>query len=161
MTSKTEPKPDNADVIYAFFNEIGIIGQLSSTVFRRTLPDGMTMAQFGVLNHFVRLGGERTPAQLAASFQVTKGAMTNTLQRLDAKGHITIATDTADRRRKIVTITEDGRTVRNQAIAALASPLKQLAGAFDVDEIEAALPFLRQVRAYLDEARNAEDFPAS
>jgi len=161
VTPKNDPKLDSAEVIYDFFNEIGIIGQLSGTVFRRTLPDGMTMAQFSVLNHFVRLGRAHTPAQLAASFQVTKGAMTNTLQRLDAKGHIAIATDKVDRRRKIVTITDAGRITRNQTIAALASPLKHLAEAFEPDDIEAALPFLRKVRAYLDEARNSEDFPTS
>ena len=39
-----------------------------------------------VLNHFARLGGEKTPAQLARVFHVTKGAMTNTVGRLDAAG---------------------------------------------------------------------------
>jgi len=78
--AESESRDENGSALYAFFNEIGIINQLFSTAFRRALPDGMTSAQFTVLNHFARLGGERTPAQLAASFQVTKGAITNTLQ---------------------------------------------------------------------------------
>ena len=72
--------------VFRLFNEIGIISQLSGTILARVLPHGLSMAQFGVLNNFVRLGGERTPAGLAEAFQVTRGAMTNTLTRLEAQG---------------------------------------------------------------------------
>ncbi|MBL4863409.1 MAG: MarR family transcriptional regulator, partial [Rhodobiaceae bacterium] len=123
MTSKTEPKPDSAEAIFMFFNEIGIIGQLSGTMFRRALPEGMTMSQFSVLNHFSRLGGERTPARLAAAFQVTKGAMTNTLQRLEAKGYVTIEMDKADRRRKLVRATVQGLAICKETITAFSGPL--------------------------------------
>ena len=70
------------------FNEIGIISQLSSNRLERVLPEGMSVAQFSVLNHLVRLGGSWAPSRLARAFQVTKGAMTNTLQRLEAQGLI-------------------------------------------------------------------------
>lgn len=149
---------ETADLVYAFFNEIGIISQLSGTTMRRALPEGMTMAQFTVLNHFARLGGERTPAQLAASFQVTKGAITNTLQKLESKGHVKIVTDDADKRRKRVTITEAGLKVRNAAITALAAPILQLADRLDVAGMATTLPVLQKIRAELDEARTAEDF---
>jgi len=159
VTSKTAPKPDSAEAIFMFFNEIGIIGQLSGTMFRRALPEGITMAQFSVLNHFSRLGGERTPARLAAAFQVTKGAMTNTLQRLEAKGYVTIDIDEADRRRKLVRATEKGLAVCAETITAFAGPLGEFGKALGGDDIEAALPFLQKVRKFLDEARNSEDFP--
>ncbi|PCJ69333.1 MAG: MarR family transcriptional regulator [Rhodobiaceae bacterium] len=158
MTSKTAPNPDSAEAIFMFFNEIGIIGQLSGTMFRRALPEGMTMAQFSVLNHFSRLGGERTPARLAAAFQVTKGAMTNTLQRLEAKGYVTIEIDKADRRRKLVRATEKGLGVCTETITAFAGPLREFGKALGGEDIEAALPFLQKVRKFLDEARNSEDF---
>ena len=160
MTSSKKPGDDAAltALVYEFFNEIGIIAQLSGTMMRRALPDGMTMAQFTVLNHFARLGGERTPAQLAASFQVTKGAITNTLQRLEAKNHITIKPDETDRRRKLVTLTDEGLKTRNETIAALATPGRQLSQTLDMEGLRTALPFLQKVRAQLDDARTAEDF---
>src|SRR3712207_5255456 len=63
------PMPHRADqdpLAFRVFNEIGIIEQLSRTMFERVMPDGLTVPQFSVLNHFVRLGGERSPAQLAS-----------------------------------------------------------------------------------------------
>jgi DNA-binding MarR family transcriptional regulator len=149
---------ETADLIYTFFNEIGIIGQLSGTALRRALPAGMTMAQFTVLNHFARLGGRRSPAQLAASFQVTKGAITNTLQKLETKDHIRIETDKTDKRRKLVSLTDAGLQVRNEAIAALTAPMSQLAEQLDIAGMKEALPFLQKIRAELDTARTEEDF---
>lgn len=160
MTNNTErqSQPDPSSVLYTFFNEIGIIGQLSSTAFRRALPKGMTSAQFTVLNHFARLGGERTPAQLAASFQVTKGAITNTLQKLEEKGYVAITADTADRRRKLVTATEAGLAKREETLISLYPVLAQMVEDLDIAEVEAALPFLQKMRAYLDRARDETDF---
>ncbi|MEQ9144215.1 MAG: MarR family transcriptional regulator [Parvibaculaceae bacterium] len=155
MTDKKAAQPsDAASLVFTFFNEIGIIAQLSGTALRRALPDGMTQAQFGVLNHFARLGGERTPAELATAFQVTKGAMTNTLQRLEANGLITVQTDPADKRRKIVKATAKGLKTRETTLASVAPLLTRVAQDLPLADLEAALPTLRQVRAYLDTARN-------
>ena len=160
MTDKAESESpeENGSTLYAFFNEIGIINQLFSTAFRRALPDGMTSAQFTVLNHFARLGGARTPAQLAASFQVTKGAITNTLQKLEEKGYVAIATDPKDRRSKIVTATDKGLSMRDETLAATTPALAQMVEELDVSKIKAALPFLQQVRIHLDKARDEIDF---
>ena len=107
--------------LFALFNEIGIVNQLASTRFERALPEGLTVSQFSVLNNFVRLGGTRSPSQLAEAFQVTKGAMTNTLEKLKAKGCVSIKPDPADGRAKVVTITRKGAALREKAIRA-ASP---------------------------------------
>jgi hypothetical protein len=58
-----------------------------------------------VLNHCVRLGDNRTPAELAAAFQVTRATLTSTLQRLEAKGFIRMARDPRDGRSKRVLLT--------------------------------------------------------
>ena len=73
-----------------------------------------------VLNHFARLGGEKTPAQLARIFHVTRGAMTNTLQRLDAAGFIHIRPDWDDARRKWVSLSPAGQAARDRAVLAIA-----------------------------------------
>ena len=71
-------------IAYGFFNEIGIIGQLSSNQMQRAMPHDLTQSQFSVLNWFVRVDTQATPGRLAKAFQVTKGAMTNTLHKLKA-----------------------------------------------------------------------------
>lgn len=133
--------------------EIGIIGQLSSAALERSLPDGMSRAQFGVLSHFMRRGGAESPARLAAAFQVTKGAMTNTLQRLEAQGFVRIDEDARDGRRKLVSLTPAGARAYEAGIAAVRPQMDGLRGAFTEAEFEAAVPFLRALRIWFDENR--------
>ena len=78
---------------FRVMNEIGIIDQLGSTLFERSMPFGLTLPQFVVLNHFVRVGGHRSPVELASAIQVTKATMTSTLQRLERKGFVTSEPD--------------------------------------------------------------------
>jgi len=133
--------------------EIGIISQLTNAMLERDLPAGMSAAQFGVLSHFMRRGGEDSPARLAAAFQVTKGAMTNTLQRLEAQGFVLIVGDPEDGRRKRVSLTPAGAAAYQAAVLAVGPRISQMRGAFTDAEFTAALPFLRALRMYLDENR--------
>jgi DNA-binding MarR family transcriptional regulator len=115
----------------------------------------MSVAQFTVLNHFVRLGLETSsPSRLASAFQVTKGAITNSLHRLVALGFATSEPDPADARGKIVRITAAGRAARETAIQALAPRMQALAAQIDIAELEAILPTLERFRRVLDAARN-------
>ena len=73
------------------------------------------MAGFGVLNHFARLKASRARARrkLARAFQVTKGAMTYTLQQLEALKYVKIEADPDDARAKIVRVTKAGARARD------------------------------------------------
>ena len=138
-----------------FLNEIGIISQLSGNAFERALPDDMTLPQFSVLNHFQRLGGEWTPLRLSRAFQVTKGAMTNTLAHLERKGFVAVRPNEKDGRSKQVSLTETGSAAHRRALQAAAPLLDELLGEFPAGELAAALPLLEHMRAWLDEKRNA------
>lgn len=146
-------REDGAAAYFRLFNEIGIIAQLSGNKLERVLPEGMSLAQFSVLNHFCRLGGAWSPTRLAAAFQVTKGAMTNTLQRLEAQGLVSVRPDGDDARAKVVEITDAGRAAREAAVQATVPILAQLAGLVPLADVKAALPFLEFVRKTLDENR--------
>jgi DNA-binding MarR family transcriptional regulator len=144
-------------VTFRVFTEIGIISQLASTAFQRVLPEGMSMAGFSVLNHFVRLNKDgETPTRLARAFQVTKGAMTNTLQRLEALGCVTIEPDPRDGRGKVVRITDAGRRMRENAIRTLRPRMRSVLEFVDFEELSAILPTLAKLRATLDMARDVE-----
>ncbi|GBF56976.1 multiple antibiotic resistance protein MarR [Candidatus Phycosocius bacilliformis] len=148
------PKPDFQSLAFQFFNEVAIIDQLGNTRLERVLPDGLSIAGFGLLNHFVRLDlHHETPSQLAKAFQVTKGAMTNTIQRLAAKGWIEIEAAPEDGRSKRVKITQAGRATRDAALASLVPSLNQLAELIDGDDIAALLPSLMKIRTILDTNR--------
>lgn len=140
---------------FRIFNEIGIIDQLAGTMFERSLPRGMTRAQFGVLNHFVRLGHEgRSPAQLASALQVTRATMTSTLARLAKAGLVTIDPDPADGRGKLVSLTAAGREMRAAGLAAVAPLLPMVDTILTTDEQAALLPLLVKTRQALDKLRD-------
>jgi DNA-binding MarR family transcriptional regulator len=135
------------------FTEIGIIGQLSSNRLERVLPTGMSISQFSVLNHLVRLGGQWAPSRLARAFQVTKGAMTNTLQRLEGQRLVRIVPDPNDARAKLVEITDVGRKMQDRCVRATATVMGDLIKLVPPDDVRLALPFLERVRKTLDENR--------
>ncbi len=149
-------KKDRDPEIFQFFNEIGIIEQLARARLESALPDGLKISQFTLLNHFVRLQGEWSPARLAAAFQVTKAAMTNTLQRLESRGLVTIKADPNDGRAKLVSLSPAGRKVREQCLRDLLPLFEDMQSQFGDQDFSSALPFLGKVRKFLDEHRFAD-----
>lgn len=139
--------------LLALFTEIGIIDQLGRAATERALPRGMTTAQLGLLNHFVRLGGEWSPARLARAFQVTKQTMTSTLARLEAAGFVAIRPDPADGRAKLVSLAPAGRTAHADAMRRLGPALALAADGLPPGLVEGLLPGLEALRRALDARR--------
>ena len=146
-------EPTNDPPAFRLFTEIGIIEQLARNRLERGLPDGLKMAQFGVLNHLVRLGGQWSPARLASAFQVTKGAMTNTLQRLEKQELVLVEADPDDGRAKLVSLTEAGREMRARCVQSVGPLFSELSRELTDQDIAAALPVLERLRKYLDSHR--------
>ncbi|WP_238366407.1 MarR family winged helix-turn-helix transcriptional regulator [Mesobacterium pallidum] len=132
------------------FSEILTAEQLLRTRLSKALPKGMEISHFSVLNHLARAGTERSPAQLARSFHVTRGAMTNTLGRLEAAGFVHIRPDWDDARKKLVAISPAGRAARDAALQSIEPMVSELMEELGADKVRAALPILREVRAKLE-----------
>jgi len=139
----------NDPLAIALFSEIAATDQMARTRFSRALPKGMELSHFTVLNHFAHLGGEKTPAQLARIFHLTKGAMTNTLSKLETAGYVHIRPDWDDARRKFVSISPAGRAARDEAVRAIAPVFDDAVESLGSENIRAALPFLRDLRMLL------------
>lgn len=147
-------QPETGPALFRFFNEIGIIAQLSGHAIERVLPHELKMAHFSVLNHLARLGGEPSLVEIARAMQVTKGAMTNTIARLEQRGFVAVTPDSRDRRSKRVRLTEAGLEARDNAVASVAPELLELAKNVSAPDMIEALPLLEKVRRYLDENRS-------
>ncbi|GAB4381835.1 MAG: MarR family transcriptional regulator [Albidovulum sp.] len=145
MADQSEP------LAVALFSEVFMADQLARNRISRALPKGMEISHFSVLNHLAHVNGERSPAQLAEAFHVTRGAMTNTLAKLEWAGHIHIRPDWDDARRKFVSISPAGRAARDAAVAAIAPILNEVVAAVGAARVRAALPVLREVRRRLEE----------
>ena len=133
------------------FSEVFIADQLARDLIGKSLPKGMQISHFSVLNLLAHLNVERTPAELAEAFHVTRGAMTNTLSRLEWAGHIHIRPDWDDARRKFVAISPAGRAARDAALAAFLPRLTEVVRDIGPAEVRRALPILRRLRERLEE----------
>jgi DNA-binding MarR family transcriptional regulator len=138
------------EMAIALFGELFMADQLARNRISRVLPKGMELSHFSVLNHLAGLNDERTPAQLARAFHITRGAMSNTLARLEAAGHIHIRPDWDDARQKFVAISPAGRAARDAAVAAVAPLIGDVVAALGMDKVRAALPVLREIRLRME-----------
>ncbi|WP_457650772.1 MarR family winged helix-turn-helix transcriptional regulator [Profundibacter sp.] len=141
----------NDPLAVALFSEIFMADQLARNRLSKALPKGMELSHFSVLNHLANVNAERSPAQLAKAFHVTRGAMTNTLNKLEWAGHIHIRPDWDDARRKHVTISPSGRVAREVALNAITPIIARVVEKIGPEKVRGALPVLRELRDQLDE----------
>ena len=150
-----DPNPDThgPGQVFTFFNEIGIINQLSRALFEARLPDGLTVQHFSVINHLVRLGDGKTPLAIARAFQTPKASLTNTLAGLEKRDLIQMKPNPKDGRSKLVCLTDQGRSFREEAIAAMVPEILALKDQIDFEMISEITPKLAEIRRVLDENR--------
>ena len=135
----------------ALFSEMFMADQLARNRLSKALPKGMELSHFSVLNHLARVGEEKSPAQLAKSFHVTRGAMTNTLNKLEWAGHVHIRPDWDDARRKFVTISPAGKAARDAALAAITPIISNMVRQIGAENVRNVLPVLRDMRKILSD----------
>ena len=118
---------NNKDInLLILLSEIATIEQLARNQLDNALPKNLNISSFSVLNHFSGSKAEKTPLQLARSFHVTKGAMTNTLNKLEKLGYIHIRPDWNDARKKLISISQSGIDARNHAIKSIKPILDEI-----------------------------------
>jgi len=139
----------NDPLAASLFSEILMVDQLARARLTKALPKGMEISHFSVLNHLAHVQGERTPADLARVLNVTRGAMTNTLGKLEISGYVHIRPDWDDARRKLVAISPAGVRAREVALAAISPLIGEVVEEIGADRVRAALPVLRELRLRL------------
>ncbi|MCJ8334056.1 MAG: MarR family transcriptional regulator [Epibacterium sp.] len=140
---------DTHSLAISLFSEILMADQLARSRLGKALPKGMELSHFSVLNHLARAGLERSPAQLAATFHVTRGAMTNTINKLQVAGYVHIRPDWDDARRKMVAISPAGKQARDAALASIVPIISDLVDELGAERVKSALPILRELRVKL------------
>ena len=137
---------DTEDLAVSLFSEMLTADQLLRSRLSKVLPKGMELSHFAVLNHLAHIQEERSPAQLAQTFNVTRGAMTNTLGKLEWAGHVHIRPDLDDARRKMIAISPAGIKARDAAVAALLPLIVDLVESIGRQKARATVPVLREMR---------------
>ncbi|GFE49318.1 MarR family transcriptional regulator [Roseobacter cerasinus] len=142
---------DRNALAIALFSEVLAADQMVRARLSKVLPKGMEISHFSVLNHLAHTMDERTPAQLAETFHVTRGAMTNTLSKLEWAGYVHIRPDWDDARRKMVAISPAGRQARDHAVGSITPLINQVVEKLGDAQVREALPILREMRRQLGE----------
>lgn len=122
---------------------------LVTDVDRQLEAHGLTHAQWTPL-FLLRQGRVNTLAELSRELQLDAGALTRTLDRLEAKGLCTRERSTQDRRVVHLALTEEGLAASAHVPKVLCETLNAFLSGFSHDEWQTLLDFLRRM------AHNAE-----
>jgi DNA-binding MarR family transcriptional regulator len=139
--------------IFKVFTEISIIANLADREFERVMPGGLTLAQFAVINHLLRLDAQQTIGEIASAMQVAQPTMSSTVKKLEAKSYIELILDTEDRRIKRVKVTSEGRAIRDAAVHAVGPGLAKLKAELPEADWPGILSQLTPLRMLLDSMR--------
>lgn len=123
--------------------------QLARSHISKALPKGMELSHFSVLNLLASVSEHRTPAQLAKSLNLTRGALTNTLSKLEWAGYIHVSPDWDDARRKQIVISPAGQRAREAALSAITPIMSQVVDRIGAEKVKSALPVIREIRRSL------------
>lgn len=139
--------------IFKVFTEISIIARLADREFERVMPGDLTLAQFAIINHLLRLDAQQTIGEIASAMQVAQPTMSSTVKKLEAKSHVEFVPDTEDRRVKRVRVTPSGRAARDAAVEAVGPGLAKLRAALPDADWPGILDQLTPLRTLLDSMR--------
>lgn len=130
----------------ALFSEMLTADQLVRARLTRALPKGMELSHFAVLNYLAQTPVERSPTELSKIFHLTRGAMTNTLTKLEWAGYVHVRPDWDDARRKRIAISPAGIAARDTALAAILPIMSRAVEDLGAARTRAAIPVLREIR---------------
>lgn len=130
-----------------------IVHLMVNEVDHRLVDGGLTHAQWTPL-FLIHRGEANTLAALARDLQVDPGALTRTLDRLEAKGLCRRERSADDRRVVHLTLTPEGETAAAPVPGVLCDVSNAMLSGFSREEWETLMGFLRRM------VRNVEEFKA-
>lgn len=102
---------------------------------------GISVSEMIALEHLDASGG-LGPSELARRLQMTTGAVTALVDRLEAGGYVARAAHPSDRRRLVISRTQKADDDITEEAAPLVRETLELAESFDRDELQAIGRFL-------------------
>lgn len=123
-------------------------GQRIDAVFAQA---GLDRGEFNVLAALRRNGVpyQLTPSQLADAELTSRGGMTKRIDRLERRGLVERLNNSADRRSLLVALTDDGRRLTDELIAAHSANESRLIAVLSPDELAALDNAVRKLLASL------------
>jgi DNA-binding MarR family transcriptional regulator len=140
--------PDLDLEVEGIVDRIGGIHRRINRMLDETLAEfGLDMGEYKVLNSLTQIGTPHrsTPGRLAKRMELSSGAMTNRLDRLEEAGLVRRLPDPDDRRSVVVELTDHGRETTKKAIGVQAQKEALMAAALAPREQKQLNGLLRKV----------------
>jgi DNA-binding MarR family transcriptional regulator len=153
LTGWEESRPDlevGALQVTARLSRIGpLLARRQEEIFDRF---GLSRGEVGALSA-LRISGSPyrlSPTRLAKGLMLSSAGITSRIDRLERRGFVRRLDDPDDRRGVIIELTDEGREVVDEAVAALAISDRQLLDRLDPQEVDQLEGLLRKVLALLE-----------
>jgi DNA-binding MarR family transcriptional regulator len=116
------------------------------TAFARSA--GLGLSDAAALGHLLH-NGAQTPGQIAARVQMTPGATTAMLDRLDAVGYVTRGPNPGDRRSALITLTQSGEQLMRDEFDAFGKAILQAVRDADLTHLREFADAVEQISVSL------------
>lgn len=133
----------------------GIASQLYSTRMNQLLSQhDLTIAQFGLLNHLLRLSHkEHTITELTAALEINQPGVTKIIKKLSQSGLVASKPSKTDSRKKLITLTQTGAQTVQTIMQTIGPDIMSWFDDWEFDELEAFTQHLQKLGRWLDENR--------
>ena len=102
------------------------------------------------LSALAMAGGHLGAGELARALELSSGATTRLIDRLERVGHVARSTDPYDRRRRVVAITTSAQTTAGEYFGSLATTIERVLEPYDDQERAVLRRFLGEVVAAME-----------
>jgi DNA-binding MarR family transcriptional regulator len=131
-----------------FFRLYQCANMLHKTGSRAVEAEGLTTQQWAVLGALSRdeVQAGMGIGELAKYLMVSRQNLAGLISRMERDGHLSVVSDTRDRRSRIVTMTETGRHVwRELALPKIRAYYKEVLADFSINDTTHALHYLLKI----------------
>jgi DNA-binding MarR family transcriptional regulator len=155
------PLPSAVDKeVEGIVDRIGGISRRLRRMLNETLSDfGLSEGEWKALNH-LQLDGppyRQSPGRLAKWAELSSGAMTNRIDRLEQAGLVRRVPDPDDRRGVLVELTDEGRQAWDDSVSAQAQKESLIAAALSENEKRELNALLRRLMIELEKREADKD----
>ena len=155
ISEAIEELPEIDPAVEGIVNRIIALDKRLRRMMEETLADwGVSHGEWRLIGALRHQGApyRMSPGRLAERLELSSGAMTNRLDRLERAGYVTRLPDPADRRSLQVELTEPGLELWRRSVGAQAVKEALVASALDGDEKEELNELLRRLMLAFERA---------
>jgi DNA-binding MarR family transcriptional regulator len=102
------------------------------------------------LSALAMAGGHLGAGELSRTLELTSGATTRLIDRLERVGHVARTTDPGDRRRRVVSITSSAQTTAGAYFGSISATIAAALEPFGPEEREVVQRFLAEIIAAME-----------